>query len=303
MNTSISVKVKAGLSLFFLLAFFAAFAGCSSAATSGDAKEFEAEVTTGVNRLYGQPLSEFDFMPSPFKEKFGFEMIGVFNPDGPNPLPLTPSTPDSAVLASLVDPQGVGLPQAIFQNADPTLVNVPLRDIQTWVLPPNLQKRAALPPHLAGPVTGPTQAEPSGPITKGDWFKASGTLKIDCAPEGNSVSINMKALVPHRVYTIWSIWMDPSGPGGVMPLPLGGAPNSLVTDQKGDATFERELNFCPFVAAREGVDGKRLIIIDAHLHSDHAAYGAIPAPFAAGFPPGAVLQEHLSWDLGAGKRQ
>ncbi len=193
-----NIRNKAGLTLFLLATLVVGVVGCSSVA-AGEAKEFEAEVTTGVNRLYGQPLLEFDFMPSPFKEKFGFEMMGVFNPDGPNPLPLTPSTPDSAVLASLVDVQGVGLPQAIFQSADPTLVNVPLRDIQTWVLPPNLKKRAALPPHLAGPVTGPTQAEPSGPITKGDWFEASGILKVDCAPEGNSVSIHVKALVPHRV--------------------------------------------------------------------------------------------------------
>lgn len=297
-----NIRYKPVLTLFLLATLVVSLMGCSSAA-AGDTKEINAEVSTGVNRLYGQPMMEFDFMPSPFKEKFGFETMGVFNPDGPTPLPITASTPDDAVLVSSVDAQGVGLPQAIFQGADPTLVNVPLRDIQAWVLPPNLQKRAVLPPHLAGPVTGPTQAEPSGPITKGEWFKASGTLNATCDPEGNSVSLNMKSLVPNRVYTVWSLWMDSSGQGGVTPLPLGGAPNLFVTDKNGDATFERQLNFCPSVAAQEGVEGKRLAIIDAHLHSDHAAYGAIPAPFAAGFPPGAVIQEHLSWNLGAGQRK
>jgi len=296
------VHLRAALPLTLLMAAAVVFSACSSA-TAQNTGEIEGEVTTGVNRLYGQPLLEFDFMPSPFKEKFGFEMMGVYNPEGPDPLPLTALTPDDAVLASLVDGQGVGLPQAIFQGADPSLSNVPLRGIQAWVLPPNLQQRAALPGHLAGPVTGPTQAEPSGPITKGDWFKASGTLAFDCAPDGNKISIAMKALVPNRIYTVWSLWMDPSGPGSFTPLPLGGAPNSLVTDANGNATFERQLNFCPTDAARVGVDGKRLAIIDAHLHSDHTAYGAIPAPIAAGFPPGTVIQEHLSWDLGAGKRR
>ena len=296
-----NIRYKAVFTLFLLTTLVVTLVGCSSAAANP--KEFEASVTTGVNRLYGQPLLEFDFMPSPFKETFGFETMGVFNPNGANPLPITASTPDSAILASFVDPQGVGLPQAIFQKADPALTNLPLRDVQAWVLPPNLKKRAALPPHLGGPVTGATQAEPNGPLTKGDWFKASGALKVDCAPEGNSVSINMKSLVPNRLYTVWAVWLDPSGPGSVKPIPLGGAPNVFITDKNGDAIFERELNFCPVDAANEGVEGKRLAEIGTHLHSDHAAYGAIPAPFAAGFPPGAVLHEHLSWNLGAGKLQ
>ena len=296
-----AIHFKAGLTLLLLATLVVTLVGCSSAA-AGDAQKFEAEVTTGVNRLYGQPLLEFGFMPTPFKEKFEFEMMGVINPDGPNPRPLTSSTPDSAVLASLVDAQGVGLPQAIFQSADLTMGNVPLRDIQTWVLPPNLKKRAALPPYLAGPVTGPTQAEPSGSGTKGDWFKASGALIIDCGPEGNSVRANVKALIPNRLYTVWALWLDLSGPK-MIPVPLGGTPNVIITDKQGDGTLERDLNFCPVDAALEGVDGKRLAEIGVHLHSDHAAYGPVPAPLAAGFPPGTVLHEHLTWNLGAGKRQ
>ena len=270
---------------------------------SQDAKVLIGEVSTGVNRLYGEPMFEFDFMPAPFDQRFGFETLGALNLGGSDPLPLTAETPNDATLVSLVDPQGIGLPQALVQNADPTLSNIPRRDVVTLVLPPNMQQRAVLSGHLDGPVTGPTQAEPSGPITKGDWFQASGTLKIDCYAGKYRARIEAKTLVPNRVYTVWSIWMDPSGTGAVTPLPFGGAPNSFVTDGNGDATFERELNFCPHTAAQEGIEGKRLALIDAHLHSDHAAYGALPAPFAAGFPPGAVIHEHLSWDIGAGERK
>jgi hypothetical protein len=106
-----------------------------AAAMSANAQTFEAVVSTGLNRSLGQPLLEFSFMPDPFKKQWGFEMLGVYNPDGPLPLPLTADTPDSAVLASLVDAEGVGPPQAIFQNVPPELVNVLLRDIGTYANP------------------------------------------------------------------------------------------------------------------------------------------------------------------------
>ncbi len=271
------------------------------AAAMQDGQEFEAMVSTGLNRSLGQPLLEFDFMPAPFKEKWGFDMLGVYNPDGPLPLPLTADTPDSAVLVSLVDADGIGPPQAIFQNVAPELVNVPLRDIGTYANP-KLARGGAIPSQSDGPVMGATQADPSGPITKGDWFKASGTLIVNCASAGNSVSVNVRSLVPNRLYTVWALWLDPSGPA-MIPVPLGGAPNVIITDKQGDGTLERDLNFCPVDAALEGVDGKRLAGIGIHLHSDHAAYGPVPAPLAAGFPPGTVLHEHLAFNLGAGEIQ
>jgi len=273
----------------------------SVAAVLEDAQVFEAVVSTGVNRSLGQPIFEFPFMPSPFKEKWGFEMLGVYNPDGPLPLPLTADTPDNAILASFVDADAVGPPQAIFQNVAPELVNVPLRDIGTYANP-KLARGGAIPFQSDGPVIGATQADPSGPITKGDWFKASGILKVACTPEGNSVSVNVKSLVPNRLYTVWALWLDPSGPR-MIAVPFGGAPNVIITDKQGDGTLERDLNFCAVDAALEGVDGKRLAGIGVHLHSDHAAYGPIPAPLAAGLPPVIVLHDHLAFNLGGGKLQ
>ena len=84
---------------------------------------------------------------------------------------------------------------------------------------------------------------------------------------------------------------------------MGGAPNVIITNNEGDGTLERDLNFLPVDAALEVVDGKRLAEIGANLHSDHAAYGPVPAPLAAGFPPGTVLHEHLAFNLGAGEIQ
>ena len=310
MHEYVNVRPRAVFTLLLLVASAVSIAACSSA-TDGDSQEFEGVVVTGLNRLFGEPIFNYPFMPAPFAERFGFEMLGVYNEGGPDPLPLTAETPDTAVLATLVDADGVGPPPAILQNFDAALINVPLRDVKTWVLPPNLEKRASVPPHLVGPIVGATQSEPAGPITKGDWFKASGTVTINCNPGGHSVNIDMRSLIPNRLYTVWAIWLVPGiqehgeGPPQphFIPTPLGGTPNSYVTDKNGDATFERELSFCPVDAAREGVDGNILASLETHLHSDHTAYGGVPAPLAAGYPPGTVLHGHLNWNLGAGERR
>ena len=108
------------------------------------------------------------------------------------------------------------------------------------------------------------------------------------------------------MYTAWAIWLilDGSDPGPrPFPMPFGGAPNAFITDKEGSATFKRALNFCPWDAAEEGVGENRLIGIGVHLHSDHALYGSIPAPFAGGLLPGTVLHSHLGWNLGAGVPQ
>ena len=278
-----------------LLSFFAFLPQNSFAQTNS----FDAQVVTGLNRLFGEPLFIFDFAPAPF-DKTGFETTGVFNPDGDDPLPLTSSTPDDAILATLIDPFiDQLLPKSVAKTADPRLFNVPLRDIETYTSPA-LKRSGKLPFQSAGPVIGASQADPGGPITKGDWFKASGRMEVSCGQEENSVSMRVTALIPNRIYSVWAIWLDPETPRFI-PVALGGVPNAFITDKFGDATFERELNFCPVEAAKEGIEGKTMAFIDAHLHPDHALYGAAPAPILAGFPPGSVIQPHLTWNLGAGR--
>lgn len=259
--------------------------------------EFDAIAVTGVNRLFGEPIFQFKFMKDTPLEFFGFETVGALV-DGPEDTPsriLTPGDPNGTILASFSE-----------SAADPKLINVPLQHIETWVWPPDLSTRSDVPFELDSTESEATQAEPNNTITKGDWLSASGKLKVKCGKKGNSVRIHVKGLLPHRLYTVWGIWLTPpehaDGPG-FKPYPLGGAPNAYVTDEKGDAIFERDLKFCLTDAAKDGVDGRRLAIIDTHLHSDHVAYGGLPAPLAGGFPPGTVLHAQLEWDLGAGERQ
>lgn len=258
-------------------------------------------VVTGLNRILGQPAFVFPEV-APFPEGIGFNTVAEFNPNGPDPLPLTPASPDGAILASMLDPF---FDPPNFPPADPSLANVQLRDVATWVFPPDLQSRAALAPHLSAPALAYSQAEPNSPtpITLEDWFKAEGKMKIKCNDDGNSVKIRLKGLVPNRLYTVWALWviLDENDPrNGIWPQPLGGVPNAYMTDDKGRATFKRELNFCPPEAAETGVNGNVFLTIATHLHSDGVAYGGLPSPIAAGFPPGTVLHATLEWNMGNG---
>lgn len=302
MFTLKNMRIRA-LLILLLVVVAGSATGATIAMARGSSGEFHGIAVTGVNRLFGEPVSKYPFMPEgAFRDNFGFETMGALG-TGANSTLLNQSTPDRTVVASYVDLDAVGLPLPIMESAGPELINVPLQDIGTWVLPPNLLTREDVPSHIGGPIVGATQAEPNKAITKGDWMNASGKLKVNCSSKRNSVRMQVSDLVPNRVYTVWALWLDPAGPTGprFIPMPLGGAPNSYVTDDRGRATFKRDLNFCPTDAATEGVGGKRLAIIDTHLHSDHIAYGAVPAPIAAGFPPGTVLHAQLEWNLGAGE--
>jgi len=282
----------------FVLLFFALLVpGLSWAETFN----IQGYVVTGLNRILSQPAFIFPEV-EPFPAGIGFNTVGEFNPNGPDPLPLTPATPGSTILASIQDPF---FDRPNFPPTDPLLVNVQLRDVATWVAPPNLQNRAALAPHLNVPTLAYSQAEPTSltPITLEDWFKAKGKMQIKCEEDGNSVKIKFKGLIPNRLYTVWALWviLDENDPRhGIWPQPLGGVPNVYMTDKDGDATFERKLNFCPLEAAENGVNGNVLLTIATHLHSDGVAYGGLPAPIAAGSPPGIVLHAVLEWNMGNG---
>ena len=269
---------------------------------------FDADNSTGLNRSKGVPVFEFE-LPNGAVVTPGFNAVGEYDPDpaATNSIPLDPMTPDNAILASFLDPT------APFggQPVDPDLLNVPLRDVQTWTnFAPtfDLSTRSTPPAHLDAPVfPGVSQAEPNPAedVTLGEWFQAEGKMHIKCNVQGNSVKIDLSGLVPNRLYTVWALWFVPGPSPAVFPQPFGGVPNAYVTDSNGKATFERDLNFCPPVVAQAPFDGKILIEIATHLHSDHIAYGGIPAPIQGGpdaMPPGTVLHGQLTWNMGNGER-
>ena len=282
-----------------------------------DVTVIKAENATGWNRYLGQVRYEWDFLSDGLRTA-GAHTTGIYNPDGDEPLPITPNTAMDAVLATIVDPElNVVFPGALDAfPPNPDGINVPLREVGTWttglinhrngnaVTPLVDHSRVSLPFHVDAPIATQAQsgALSSDHITLGDWLKASGKMAIRCTPEGHAeLSIKVKDLIPDRAYTVWAMWHRANG--SIFPQPFGGVPNAFVTDKHGDARLERHLNFCPTEAAENGIDGNRLLSIITHLHSDHILYGGVPTPTATGFPPGSVLHMQLEWNFpGAGVR-
>ena len=263
----------------------------------------QAENVTGWNRYLGQVRYQWDFIPPPL-DLAGANTIGEYDPDGAEALELTPASGDDTVLASLVDPfLELLFPPFLVSLTDPSTLNVPVRNTATIIsgdgvtrgVLPFIEDAAVLERSLAAPNS-------PDPITLGEWLEASGRMAIRCRDDDTArLRIRVRDLIPHRVYTVWAMWHLAGG--RIFPQPFGGVPNAYLTDKRGNASFERELNFCPMQASRSGVDGSRLLSIITHIHSDHVLYGAIPFPGGAGFPPGSVGSMQLEWNFpGTGVR-
>ena len=271
-------------------------------ATWAETIVLKGEAVTGFNRLKGEIRYRYDFAPPPF-DLTGAQMVDIYNPDSDTPIPLTRTAPDDAILASTVDPYLEKIfPGFDINSTDPGAINVPLREIDTWVTG-DLATRATLPFRADADVVSRHQADPEtpSPITLGDWLKASGKMKLVCGPDRNRVTIKVKNLIPNRVYTVWAMWL--TAQTTTFPQPFGGVPNAYITDAKGRATFVRDLSFCPTRIGPAGFEGNRLMSIITHLHSDHILYGSLPVPLTGGRPPGTVLHTQLEWNFpGVGTR-
>lgn len=276
---------------------------CSSVVWAGETLNVKAGNVTGWNRYLGMPRYQWDFLPSPL-DLAGANTVGEYDPGSNTPLPLTGESPSDTILATIADPfLEVVFPPFDVDTALPEAINVPIRDVETMVAG-DLVTRRALPFITDAPVTAQSQSTPvePDPITLGDWLQASGRMRVRCFHDGTAaLRIRVRDLVPHRAYTVWAMWYLSSG--RIFPQPFGGAPNGYITDEDGNADYRRTLNFCPMIAAREGIDGSRLLSIITHLHSDHVLYGAVPVPSGAGLPPGTVGHMQLEWNFpGAGVR-
>ena len=253
------------------------------------------EAVTGANRLLGEPIYSYDFAPNP---TFGFNTVDELDPVGPLPVALTPSSDRDAILVTTF-PNLAAVHPDVMPN-----INVPLRDVGTFVN--GLLDRSAVPFHLdpSAPVVGPTQAEPGkpDPITLRSWLRGRGVALTRCGPRGNHISIFVDRLIPRRMYSAIALWLRDDGT--FRPVALGGVPNVLMTNERGGGHLSRRLNFCPQDAASSGVGADHLIGIVIIYHSAHVAWGAIPSPGAPGFvlPPGSMVHGHIWFDFGAGRR-
>ena len=203
-------------------------------------KTFSGVVATGTNRLFGKPLWDLGSLGTR-----GATNLAAYNPNGNEPIALTADTPGSTVLATYVDPANLAEMNMKPEQVDPSAINVPLRDVRVLADLAGRQ-RVALKGILQVPnAPDPSQAEPSAPITLADWRKAKGKATIKCGDTSSTVLLELSGLIPNRLYTAWGVF---SGPMPI-PLALGGAPCVFVTNNRGSATFQRVLNFCPLQPA------------------------------------------------------
>jgi hypothetical protein len=248
-------------------------------------KTFSGVVATGTNRLFGKPLWDLGSLGNR-----GATNLAAYNPNGNEPSALTPDMPSSTVLATYVDPANLAEMNMRPDQVDPSTINVPLRDVKVVADLAGHQRVALKGILQVQNAADPSQAEPSGPITLGDWRKAKGKATIKCSNNSSSVLLELNGLIPNRLYTAWGVF---SGP---MPIPsaLGGTPCVFVTNNRGSATFQRALNFCPL---QPTAGQPQFLFIEILYHSDQQVYGLVPALPMAGLHIGAVVHTQLEFPV------
>lgn len=243
---------------------------------------------TGLNRLLGEPLWDSGTELGPF----GFDYVFAYNPEGDEPLELTPDTPLDTVLATGTNPISqafLGIPPG---STDPALINVPYR--QTPIIVQQDGTRAELASVMDVSPFERGLSLPNYPITLGRWLQARGIAKIKCHKDGTStLTLRLRGLIENGLYTVWSLYAadrDNDGFTDAFTGPTGGVPNTLVADERGRARFRRVLNICP-------LDNRDLSIIDVTYHTDGAVYGGVASLPFAGLPPGVVAMSHVEFAI------
>jgi len=275
---------------------------------------FKGVPVTGINELCGKPVWTFDY-PTSLPRDFHTPNFGQFDPrpGATESIPLTAANckPDT-VVATIVDPVFAAYIAVGPNDVDPRLKNLPIRSVP---MPTFFASERATIPQLKtiDPATSPVgrfRSMPDFQITLGQWMKARAQLTIHCTAAGPATaSATFRKLIPNGMYTVWGSWSTvalPGTPRAVVPIPFGGAPNSLVADHEGNATFQREFAACPLDPVPDAV-GSKLLFVALVYHSDGVLFGASPGPFQSKLQfeaadgksyesfaiPGIIIHDHL----------
>jgi hypothetical protein len=248
-------------------------------------KTITGVLTTGTNRVFGEPLWNL----GPPLDTFGFTTVAAYNPNGHDPIALTSDMPPSTVLATYVDPAILIMMGMTQDKLDPSTINVPLRNVRVVSDLAGSHRIAVKGVSQTISATEPAQAEPSNPITLKNWCQASGQATIECAEILSKISLDFGGLIPNRLYTVCGMF---NNGGQLASGPLGGAPNAFLTDAEGNAKFQRVLNFCPL----HPVQGRPfLLYIDILYHSDQMVYGLVPDLTLTGLMGGVISHSQFEF--------
>jgi hypothetical protein len=258
------------------------------------ARTIQGVAVTGHNDVLGKPF--FDWGP-PFGI-FGFATIGVYNAQGPMPLPLTESTPRSAILATRIDPNLLASTGVSPDEVDPSWLNVPLRQVPVQY---SFGKTKPFPGIFEASSSEKGQAAPNNPITVEQWMRANGTARIVCEGDHYAhLKLQVHDLIPNRMYAVWAtLGQSRRGDPEVFPsIPVGGTPNIIITDRDGSALYERPMQFCPL---RPATTDRPMLVINVQYHSNHQNYGGINGPpierIPGGYWIGTVIHNHLQFPV------
>ncbi|GAB4194855.1 MAG: hypothetical protein Tsb002_26760 [Wenzhouxiangellaceae bacterium] len=241
------------------------------------------QAVTGTNRLLGEPLWDLGGELG----DFGYNFLYGYNPNGDEPLSLTPDSPMNTLLASGSDPVFEAFLGVTPNDIDLDKANIPIRDIPMLVSP--FGDRIGLPP-VQDLLPGENGlAEPNQAITLGRWLQASGRMISICYTDGTSdVTVWFRRLMPHGLYTLWlslNVDTDGNGQGDLLGgRPMGGVPNVIAADPSGGAVYQRHLDYCL-------QDDQEVKAITAIYHADGMVTGASPfvLPLIAGLTTQAAV--------------
>jgi len=258
-------------------------------------------IATGMNKgLTGKPIG----ILADGIGAFGFSTAGVYDATSDVPKEFSVDTPDSAILATVVDKEPI---LARFGAFDPEKFatgarqNIPFHFTPIAIDGTGLN-REALPGILDGGQMDYARAEPSDPLTVGRFKKAEGIVKFSC-PENEMarVAMKFKNLIPNQYYDVFE-WYETGQPVGVfdiLPQYVGGLPDAFVSNEYGEGELRAYLNRCPPLTPHD--DGIALVwvLVLRNNHESHAT--TIIAPMHPRDPrlPGEIGTAHMIFPLRA----
>jgi len=252
-------------------------------------KRIEATAVTGVNRVLGE--AQWDLGHG--LGTAGLTFVGGYDPESNEPTVLTPDSDKDTVLASTLDTNYLAIFGLTPSDIDPTLVNVPLREVAVVADPAG--NRMQVPPvtQVAGGAL--SKSAPNDPVTVKQWLEAEGSILVKCRADGTAtVDFKFDNLLENGVYSLWGIYAV-EGVNHIVPYPLGGVPNAFSAGRGGKARTQRLLNFCPMDETLPGA--ATLLMVDIVYHSDGSVYAGSPDLALAGLPAGTVAHTHLAFPV------
>lgn len=258
----------------------------------------DGHVAHGINTFNDKLIVNYTGVSNIFSPFPPIYEIGVINPGSINSSVVTEKTPLDSIVATIDSfnfrnlfqfPQGVGP------------FNVPITQVPTiYFLSTNINDRLTPRPFSASKDPA-LLAEPylagnvKNKITLEDWNRARGRMHAKCKNGKAWIKITLANGLPNSLYSVTDVGvLNPLTPNEtVSGTALGGVPNVLVTDNRGNGVFERPLNYCPFDSCNG--TARCSLYIALFYHFDHMIYGASTTLDSVGQGVGLVGSNHIKF--------